>query len=56
MALWVEKHHGADGMIFIAEKIGGFVLNGEQGGVELWRGVASRFDELLRSKTGHCAS
>lgn len=46
LALWVEKHHGADGPRFIAEKVGRFALAGESGGVELWRAVADRFDRL----------
>lgn len=46
LALWVEKHHGADGRRFIAEKVGKFALEGEQGGVDLWREIAIRFDQL----------
>lgn len=46
LALWVEKHHGADGPRFIAEKVGKFALEGEQGGVDLWRGVAERYGSL----------
>lgn len=46
LALWVEKHHGADGRRFIAENVGGLARDGEQGGVDLWREVAARFDQL----------
>jgi hypothetical protein len=33
LALWVEKHHGADGPRFIAEKVGALALAGGS-----WRG------------------
>lgn len=46
LALWVEKHHGADGPRFIAEKVGRFALDGDAGGVEMWKGVAERYDAL----------
>lgn len=46
LALWVEKHHGADGPRFIAEKVGELALAGEPSGVDLWREVAERFDRL----------
>lgn len=48
LALGVEKHHGADGPRFIAERVGELALAGEAGGVDLWRGVAARFDRLQR--------
>lgn len=51
LALWVEKHHGPDGSRFIAEKVGRFALDGERGGVELWREVARRFDGLRLTET-----
>lgn len=47
LALWVEKHHGADGPRFIAEKVGRFALDVDAGGVELWKGVAERYDALV---------
>lgn len=46
LALWVEKRHGANGSRFIAGKVGKFALEGEQGGVGLWREVADRFNRL----------
>lgn len=46
LALWVEKHHGADGPRLIAEKVGELALDGEMGGVDLWREVANRFEAL----------
>lgn len=52
LALWVEKRLGADGPRFIAEKVGRFALAGEQGGVDLWREVAARFDQLSNHDVG----
>ena len=46
LALWVEKHHGTDGLIFIAKKIADLMIAGEPGGVDLWREVAERFEKL----------
>ena len=51
LALWVEKHHGANGPRFIAEKVGKLALEGEQGGVDLWREVARRYDSLQMAET-----
>lgn len=46
LAHWVENRHGADGPRYIAEKVGKFALSGEAGGVDLWRAVAERCDQL----------
>lgn len=53
VALWVEKHHGANGPRFIAEQVGRNALAGEAEGVSLWRGVAERF-EALRCEVPAC--
>ena len=50
VALWVEKQHGADGPRFIAEQVGRLALANEPEGVALWRGIASRFDQLQAGK------
>ncbi len=46
MALWVERIHGDAGAEFIAAKIEHLARSGEQGGVQLWREVDRRFEEL----------
>jgi hypothetical protein len=46
MALWVEKTHGLNGPVFIAEQVGRLALNGEGGGVVLWQNVARRLQQL----------
>lgn len=47
LALSIERQHGADGPRVIAEKIGAFALAGESGAIELWHGVARRYDKLI---------
>lgn len=53
MALWVEKNHGEDSPRFITEKIEELALTGEAGGVDLWRGVAAKLDQLTTSDTAN---
>lgn len=55
MALWVEKNHGPEGPRFIAEQVGRFALEGDEGGVALWHQVAERFDALQRTEMPHGA-
>jgi hypothetical protein len=47
MALWVEKHHGADGPAYIADQIARLATENEPDGVSLWLRVAERYDQLL---------
>lgn len=53
VALWVEKHHGPDGPRYIAEQVSRLALEGDEGGVLMWRGVAERFDALYCSELPH---
>lgn len=46
MALWVEKKHGADGWLHIAEQQDRLLAKGDPAGVTLWQKVGERFDEL----------
>ncbi|MFL0357595.1 DUF6961 family protein [Erythrobacter sp. GH1-10] len=46
MALWVEKHHGADGHRFIQERIEHYEADEEPGGAKLWRAVAERYSQI----------
>ena len=50
LALLVERKHGEDGTRYIAERVGKFASEGQQGGVDLWKAVASRFDELTATR------
>lgn len=46
MALWVEKHHEANGHEFIANRIATLEAEGENDGVKLWREVGRRYSQL----------
>lgn len=46
MALWVEKHHQADGHDFIAKRIASLESVGDSEGARLWRQVAACFVQL----------
>jgi len=46
MAIWVEKHHEANGRDFIADRIVLPETEGEPEGVALWRAVESRYSQL----------
>lgn len=50
VALWVERKHGANGPLYIAEQIGRLALAGDEAGVAMWCNVAERFDALSRPK------
>ncbi|WP_420006879.1 DUF6961 family protein [Tsuneonella aeria] len=56
VAVWVEKTHGTDGPRYIAEQVGRLALEGDEGGVAMWRNVAARFDQLSRSENPGRAS
>lgn len=46
MALWVEKHHQADGHAYIADRIATLEAEGAPGGVALWKKVEQRYSRL----------
>ena len=46
MALWVEKHHEADGHEFIANRIASLEAEGENEGAALWSEVGRRYSNL----------
>lgn len=52
MALWVEKHHGEKGWLFIAQQRDRLLADGDHDGVALWRAVRERF-EALQARTAH---
>lgn len=52
MALHVEREHGEDGQAFIVAQMERNRLLGEQAGIDLWAGVARRFEQLQRSADG----
>ncbi|MBP8235641.1 MAG: hypothetical protein KAY22_25435 [Rhizorhabdus sp.] len=51
-ALAVERIHGAGAPRYVAERIGTLALAGDQAGVDRWKAIASKLDQLLR-RPGH---
>jgi hypothetical protein len=49
IALCVEKHHGNDGDLYVAQQMDRLVAEGELDGMAMWRQLAERFRRL---KTG----
>lgn len=47
-ALWVEKHHGANGPKHIADQVGRLAKAGDSDGVAMSRQVADRYDRLIK--------
>lgn len=45
-ALEVERQYGDDGPRRIAERIGALALAGDAIGVEAWKAIAARYDQL----------
>jgi len=54
-ALAVEKQHGSQAAIFIAERIGALALQGDAPGVQMWKAIAARLDALSRSNPGEAS-
>lgn len=48
-ALAIERQHGEDAPRFIAERIGALALVGDQEGIERWKAIATKLDEIRRS-------
>lgn len=49
LALWVEKHHGKNGWLYIAQQQDRLLAEGEFGGVAMWQKVFERFEALQAS-------
>ena len=50
MALWVEKHHGENGWLHISQQQDRLLEAGDYEGINLWRKVGERFDELCDAR------
>ncbi|MEE4210017.1 MAG: hypothetical protein V2I43_12195 [Parvularcula sp.] len=46
MALWVEKHHGENGWLFIAQKQDELLAAGQDEGANLWLKVGESFEKI----------
>jgi hypothetical protein len=51
-ALKVEATHGDSAPAFIAGRIGALALQGDEAGVERWRQIAAKFDQLREPRLG----
>ena len=45
-ALAVQRRHGEDAPVFIAERIGTLALEGDLSGIRRWKEIAARLDAL----------
>ena len=45
-ALAVERRYGDRAPVHVAERIGALVLDGDHDGVEVWKAIAARLDQL----------
>lgn len=50
MASMVLRQHGARTPVVVAERIGQLAIEGEAGGVALWKEVAWRLDQTARAE------
>ncbi len=46
IALWVEKTHGENGWLYIAQQQDRLIAEGQFDGLPLWRAVQERFEAL----------
>lgn len=49
-ALAVERAHGAGTPAFIAERVRALALQGDGDGIQRWREIAARYDELQAAR------
>ena len=52
-ALAIEKMHGDQAPMWIAERLGGLALAGEYAGVERMMEIAAKLDELRAMRNGY---
>jgi hypothetical protein len=50
-ALLVERHHGEQAPLIIAERVRALALKGDEEGVARWMTIATRYDQLRDSGT-----
>lgn len=46
LALWVERQHGADGWLHIAQEQDRLLADNDLAGAAMWRKVGERYDQL----------
>ncbi|MFC5797093.1 DUF6961 family protein [Sphingopyxis terrae] len=47
-ALAIERQQGSNAAIFVAERVGALALQGDAAGVEMWKAIAARLQDLSR--------
>jgi hypothetical protein len=47
VAVETLRQHGVDAPVFVADRIGALVLDGDTRGVEAWKSIAARIQELM---------
>ena len=47
-AALIEQQHGNDAPVWIAQRIGELALTGDMAGVERWKAIAGKLDQLRR--------
>lgn len=50
IALLVEREHGEEGHVYIAEQIGRLALEDDEAGVDRWREIAAAYYSLTEPK------
>lgn len=45
-ALEVERQHGSNAAVFVAHRIGALLLEGDLAGVDRWKAIAAKLDQL----------
>jgi len=51
-AAMVQRQHGDQAPRFVAERIGALAVAGDAAGIEAWRAIAARLDQLTRASDG----
>lgn len=51
VALWVEKNHGENGPAYLAKQVERLANEGDEAGVDTWKTIAQRFDQLQYQDT-----
>lgn len=51
-ALAVERQHGTRAVVFVKERIGALALQGDTAGVEMWKAIAARLDDISHTDRG----
>ncbi|MEP0392420.1 MAG: hypothetical protein ABJ205_10535 [Erythrobacter sp.] len=49
----MEKNHGDAGLAYIAKQVERLTLEGDGAGVETWKAIGDRFDQLRRKSASN---